>query len=353
MELEIHQLDLRYQALRVRSPDRDRRLMGSLAEVGQMVPIVVVTGDGEAGLPVVIDGYRRVRALSRLGRDVVLALRWDVLELEAILLRRSLMSTGGETSLEQAWLLDELRCRFGLSQEELAKRFDRTVSWVSRRLALKMELPRSVQDFIRDGRIVPHAAAKHLVPLARANKGHCERLARAIAPHHLSSREVGEIYSAWRDAGPAARERIVTDPGLFLRARRAMAEEATTGRGPRTGLVEDLAAIGAIARRGCRRVREGAVAVLTPPEREEVRTALDAAGAGVSRLAVEIGKATGGGDARRGHKNNDLRTQEEGDADSGDLPGPLDLAGRGARGAPVGDFAGASAGSGGEGGPVP
>jgi len=334
MELEVH------------------RLVASLAELGQMVPIIVVTGDGGGEPPVVIDGYRRVRALSRLGRDTVLALRWDVPEMEAILLRRSLMSTGGETSLQQAWLLDELRRRFSLTLEDLAKRFDRTVSWVSRRMALLRELPRSVQDFIRDGRIVPHAAAKHLVPLARANKGHCERLARAIAPHHLSSREVGEIYAAWRDAAPAARERIVTDPEIFLRTRRAMAEESGL-RGPRTGLVEDLAAIGAIARRGCRRVREGAVAVLTPPEREEVRAALDAAGAGMSRLAVEIGKATGGGDADRGHTDDDLRAAKEGDADPGDLPRPLDLAGRGAPGAPVGDSEGAAARSGGEGGAVP
>lgn len=352
MELEIHQLDLRYEALRVRSPERDRRLVASLAELGQMVPIVVVTGDGGSGLPVVIDGYRRVRALSRLRRDVVMALRWDITEMEAILLRRSLMSTGGETSLEQAWLLEELRCRFGLSQEELAKRFDRTVSWVSRRLALLRELPRSVQDFIRDGRIVPHAAAKHLVPLARANKGHCERLARAIAPHHLSSREVGEIYAAWRDAAPAARERIVTDPALFLRARRAMAQESGS-RGPRTGLVEDLLAIGAIARRGCRRVREGAVAVLTPPEREEVRGALDAAKAGMARLEVEIGKATGGGDARRGHKDDDLFAPKEGDGDPGDLPRPCHLAGSGAPGARGGDPEGAAARSEGEGGALP
>ncbi len=352
MEIEIHQLDLRYEALRVRSPERDRRLVASLAEVGQIVPIVVVDGDEKDGLPVVIDGYRRVRALARLGRDVVLALRWDVPELEAILLRRSLMSTGGETSLEQAWLLNELRRRFGLTLEVLAKRFDRTVSWVSRRLALLRELPRSVQDFIREGRIVPHAAAKHLVPLARANKGQCERLARAIAPHHLSSREVGEIYSAWRDAGPAARERIVTDPELFLRARQAMAEEAGS-RGPRTGLVEDLLAIGAIARRACRRVRKGAVAVLTPPEQEEVRAALDAAEAGTSRLAVEIGKATGGEHAGRGHTDDDLRAPQEGDADPGDLPRPFDLAGRGARGAPVGDSEGAAARSEGEGGALP
>ena len=61
MEFEIHQLDLRYEGLRVRSPARDRRLIASLAEVGQLVPIVVVNGDEERGLPVVIDGDRRVR----------------------------------------------------------------------------------------------------------------------------------------------------------------------------------------------------------------------------------------------------------------------------------------------------
>jgi ParB-like chromosome segregation protein Spo0J len=336
-DLEIHRLDLRYEGLRVRSPERDRRLVASLAEVGQAVPIVVVDGEGATADPVVIDGYRRIRALSRLGREVVLSIRWELAEMDAILLRRSLSSTGGETSLEQAWLLEELRCRFGLSLEELARRFDRTVSWVSRRLALLRELPRTVQDFIRDGRIVPHAAAKHLVPLARANKAHCERLARAIAPHRLSSREVGEIYAAWRDAPPAAREHIVEEPDLFLRTRRAMAEEADRARGPRTRLVEDLVAIQAIARRGCRRVRDGAVGRLAPAERDEVGAALDAAGAGMQLLAGEITKAIGAGNARPGNADGDLRTPEEGHADPADLGGPLHLPGGGAPGAFVRD----------------
>ena len=65
-EIEIHLLDLRYEGLRVRSPERDRRLVASIAEIGQAVPIVVVDGEGGATGPVVIDGYRRVRALSRL-----------------------------------------------------------------------------------------------------------------------------------------------------------------------------------------------------------------------------------------------------------------------------------------------
>jgi len=42
MELEFHQLDLRYESLRVHRQDRERRLLASLAEHGQQVPIVVV-----------------------------------------------------------------------------------------------------------------------------------------------------------------------------------------------------------------------------------------------------------------------------------------------------------------------
>ena len=106
-----------------------------------------------------------------------------------MLLSRSLRSSAGETILEQSWLLTEINHRFGLDQEELALRFDRSQSWVSRRLALVHELPESVQEEIRQGRIVPHAGAKYLVPMARAKREDCERLARAIAKEGLSTRE--------------------------------------------------------------------------------------------------------------------------------------------------------------------
>ena len=58
MELEFHQLDLRYEALRRRAPEREKRLLASLAEHGQQTPIVVV--GGEAGKRIVVDGYKRV-----------------------------------------------------------------------------------------------------------------------------------------------------------------------------------------------------------------------------------------------------------------------------------------------------
>lgn len=353
MDLELDQLELRYEALRVRSPERERRLLASLSEVGQIMPVVVVRpGDGSQRA-VLIDGYRRVRALRRLRRDVAHAMQWELSEVDALLLRRSLSIGNGETSLEQAWLLEELRERFSLSLQDLARRFDRTSSWVSRRLALVRELPATIQELIREGRIVAHAAAKHLVPLARANLEHCERLARNIAPHRLSTREVGELYAAWRDAAPSVRARIVDDPQLFLKSRAELAKSARDEAGPRTGLLEDLAAVAAITRRAYRRWRSGAAAWLSSSERHEVGCSVVAARAGFERLADGISDSIGGDHARSGNANGDPSAQEEGDVGPANRQGALDLAGSGAGGPAVGDARGAEARAGGEGGAFP
>jgi len=154
MELEFHQLDLRYESLRVHRPDRERRLLASLADHGQQVPIVVIAIIEESNRFVVIDGYKRIRALRKLGRDTIHATVWDMPETEALILDRSLRTAEGETALEQAWLLSEINSSLGMSLDDLALRFDRSKSWVSRRLALIRELPQSVQQHIRLGKIV-------------------------------------------------------------------------------------------------------------------------------------------------------------------------------------------------------
>lgn len=339
--LELEQLDLRYKRLRVRSVERDKRLVASLSQVGQLVPIVVVRADEAAERPVVIDGYRRVRALGRLREDIVRAVWWDLSEVEALLLRRSLQSAGGETTLEQAWLLSEMRERFGLSLEELARRFDRSPSWVSRRLAVVQELPETVQAFIRRGQIVPHAAAKYLVPLARANREQCECLARAIAPNRLSSREVGQLYTAWRDAAPAVRERLVTDPVLFLRTRSAAAasrKDASLS----TGVLNDVALIAAVSRRARRRLHEGVAGGFTLKEREDVRCALGVARTEIERLSRRFEEWMGVEDARPGEEGSDSGAHEEGSVDPSDRASARGLAGHGSSRDRVGDGGSAS-----------
>ncbi len=200
MELELGQLNLRYEALRTRSTLRERRVLASIAEVGQQMPIVVVR---DGGAYVVVDGYKPVRTLRHLRHDTVQATAWELGEADALVLERLLRAGDADSAIEQGWFLREMTDRFGLSREQLARRFDRTPSWVSRRLALVMALPASVQSHVRSGAIGAHAAMKYLVPLARANEEDCARLADAIAPSRPSSRQMADLYAtAARSGGP-------------------------------------------------------------------------------------------------------------------------------------------------------
>jgi len=267
VKLEGHQLDLRYEPLRTRKPEAERKLLASLADIGQQVPVVVVQGE-TVDRYVLVDGYKRVRALRRLGQDLVAATCWDLSEAEALVLDRLMRTGEGATALEQGWLLHELVNRFALALDDLGRRFARSVSWVSRRLALVEELPATIQDHVRRGALPAHAAMKHLVPLARANAEACARLVAAIAGHGLTNRQIGQLYAAWRDGLPAVRERVLDAPLLFLKARHALSP-APEDEGRL--LMDDLDMLAAIARRARRRLRQGAVRRLLPPERQEVQ----------------------------------------------------------------------------------
>jgi len=65
-------------------------LIASIAEVGQQVPVIAIA-EGER--LVLIDGYLRVEALHRLGRDTVRAIAWPVTEPEALVHHHHLAAT--------------------------------------------------------------------------------------------------------------------------------------------------------------------------------------------------------------------------------------------------------------------
>ena len=90
MPLEFHQLDLRWEHLRVREPHRQRRLLASLADSGQQTPIVVVVSQDNPQRYVAMDGYKRIAALQQLSRDTIDEAVWPMSAAEALLLDRTL-----------------------------------------------------------------------------------------------------------------------------------------------------------------------------------------------------------------------------------------------------------------------
>jgi ParB-like chromosome segregation protein Spo0J len=271
MEIAIETLDVRYERLRRSDPRREKRLLASLAEVGQQFPILVV--DGEGGAVIVVDGYKRVRALRKLGREMALAARWDISEADAVMLEGLMRDGGGDGPLEQAWRLKELRDRFGLSGAELARRFDKSVSWVSRRLALVIALPVAIQDHVRNGAIAAYGAMKFLAPLARANKDDCLRIADGIAPLAPSTRQMRELYSAYMSARGETRRKIVENPALYLRACTENGDPEFVPTAVRI-LLDDLGTIGGVTRRIHKRLREGIARRIRDEERQEIVAAV-------------------------------------------------------------------------------
>jgi ParB family transcriptional regulator, chromosome partitioning protein len=273
MQLEFHQLDRHWEQLRARHPARQRRLLASLVESGQQTPIVVVAAEGGMGRYVVIDGFKRIAALEQLGRDTVQAVVWPMGEADAVLLDRSLRLSEHETALEQGWLLAALEQRFGYGLEELARRFDRSVSWVSRRLALVEVLPESIQQQVREGRIPAQVAMKSLLPMARHNLDDCQRMAAIFARHHCDTREAGQLYTAWRKGSPAIRKRILDAPELFFKTQRQSQEKAPAGTGAE--LLRDLEIITAIVNRMHRRLAGAAAMELDPQQCETGRDQIE------------------------------------------------------------------------------
>jgi ParB family chromosome partitioning protein len=79
MQLEFHQLERRLEHLRVHRPERQQRLLASLAASGQQTPVIVIAAE-QPERYLLIDGYRRVRALEQLGSDTVEAVVWSLSE---------------------------------------------------------------------------------------------------------------------------------------------------------------------------------------------------------------------------------------------------------------------------------
>ena len=288
MRLEFHQLDRRGEHLRVRHPARQRHLLASLAEVGQQTPIVVVAVEGQPDRYLVIDGYKRLAALQQLGRDTVEAVVWPLSEVEALLLDRSLRWSEQETALEQGWLLAELEQRYGYGREELARRFDRSTSWVSRRLALVDLLPEAIQQQVREGRISAHVAMKFLVPVARVSPEDCERMAAVYARHRCDTRQAGQLYAAWRDGSPRVRQRLLDQPELFFKAQPQAEPKASTAGA--AGLLRDLEMAAAILNRAQRRLAGVEAAALDSHQRQAARGQIEHLRRQLNRLAERIPK---------------------------------------------------------------
>ncbi|HKD30124.1 MAG TPA: hypothetical protein VKC66_29940 [Xanthobacteraceae bacterium] len=93
---------------------------------------------------VLIDGYRCIAALRRLGRDTARVECWACDLAEAVLGVLARSQSRPLVAIAEALLVRELVQGLGLSQHEVARRSGHDVSRVSRRLQLLAGLPDAI-----------------------------------------------------------------------------------------------------------------------------------------------------------------------------------------------------------------
>jgi ParB family chromosome partitioning protein len=230
--------------------------MASLATEGQLHPVLVVAsneeGDAGAGY-VLIDGYRRAKALKRLNRDTVTAVVLPLTESSALLYHHSQESVQPRTAFEDGWLLRELIELHGMSQAEVSRQLQRSESWVSRRLSLVRELPESAQALVRQGKLCSHGAMKYLVPLARAKMSSCKEVVRHLTGR-TTARELKRVYHSWKNGDADQRHRIETHPELFLKAVEILEKRPVFEGDEIQDISNDMAILDAVSGRVRRRI---------------------------------------------------------------------------------------------------
>lgn len=326
--VELHRLQLRFADIRLCEFRAVEQLARSIEQCGQRVPCIAVcepvslegsspnATHGGAEQWVLIDGYRRVAALRRVGHDSAQVERWSCDVTQALL--RVLSGAQGRSyaPIEQALWLRELQGQ-GLSQRELARRSGRDVSWVSRRLSLLSELSDSVLQALREGTLSCWAATRVMTPLARANNAHAEALLSAVREQSLSTRDLRAWFEHYQSATRATRERMVQHPRLFLQALTAGEQQHALEQlraGPEGQCLEDLQRLRGFIKRVRERLRALGAQSLTP----ELLDALRGVSTQLESLRTELRKVADHEDARNPQRRAD--TQRAGTEPATDQP---------------------------------
>jgi ParB-like chromosome segregation protein Spo0J len=207
--IEISELDLRYESCRMKNPEFERRLLGSIQQRGIEEPL---SGVDPGQQHILLDGFKRLRCARSLGlHSLPYAARGADPALGIVSLLRG-SQPQPLTLLEQACFIDELHTLHGLSQAEIAQQLGRSKAWVSLRLGLFEELTPAVREKLLAGQFPAYAYLYTIRPFMRINRlpaARLEAFVLALSGKGLSVRESAWLFQGFVGGSPALQEQIL------------------------------------------------------------------------------------------------------------------------------------------------
>jgi len=191
--VEISSFDLRYESYRVRDKAAERLLLCSISENGIRDPLEGV--DTENGC-ILLNGFKRYRCAKKLGIGIVPYFCLGDDEVMGIIKLLRISNSKTLSILEQAKLIDDLRCVHKMSILEIADSLGRSKSWVSMRLGIIARMSDCVRQRIFKGEFPVYSymyTLRQFIRMNCAQKHEIDEFVDLVSGRNLSIRDIERL----------------------------------------------------------------------------------------------------------------------------------------------------------------
>lgn len=192
-EIELSQLDLRYEGFRMKNPGLEGKLLSSIAQRGIEEPL---EGIDMGPVSVLLNGFKRQRCARKLRMARVPYASMGGDEVAGIMTLLRLSNNRALSLLEQARFIDELKNVQKMSVAQMATELSRSKAWVSMRLGLMSEMSEAVRQKLFSGTFPVYSYMYTLRQFMRMNgvkRDEIDQFVVAVSGKKLSVREVEQL----------------------------------------------------------------------------------------------------------------------------------------------------------------
>jgi hypothetical protein len=207
--VELRQVDLRYERLRLQEQQRERSLLCSIQEKGVLEPLQGVFLNSYF---ILLDGFKRYRVAKRLGIQSIPCLSLAEDEASAMIQLIRIANSKSLHILEQSRIVDELHKVHGLSVVEIARRLERSAGWVSMRIGVLKDIPASIEQELFNGKFPAYSylyTLRQFIRMKQAQKPEVEQFVKAVSGKQLSVRNIDLLARGFFQGNAELRAQIL------------------------------------------------------------------------------------------------------------------------------------------------
>jgi len=191
--IEITQIDRRYENLRIKDKKLEQNILSSIMECGLRDPICCVKTNQDY---ILLDGYKRLRSLTKLKISTVKIslISQDLSDGIFRLIRQS--RSNNLKILEEAGFIEELKKISNFTVRDIAKLTGRSPAWVSLRQGLLSRISEYAKAEIFAGRFPIRSYLYDLKMFTRVNKTSLKEIddfIRSVSGKGLSARTIAKL----------------------------------------------------------------------------------------------------------------------------------------------------------------